>query len=537
MCGIFAFISRLDIDDNLKIKLTKAAMKIKERGPDNYVTRMVDSKKYAVFHRLSINDLSELGNQPINHPNDMNLTVLCNGEIYNWKELATLYNFDIKSTSDCEVIIHMYKEFGIERTIKELYGVFGIIIIDNNKNQVWIARDPIGVRPVFYGTDNNDGVAICSELKGIKDIITGPAQQLPAGTYCNLNDLKPITYYSHTYSLNSLSDESDICLNIRSYLQTAVKKRLLSDRPIGCLLSGGLDSSLITALVAQHYPRGKLKTFSVGLEGSVDLKYAKMVADHLGTDHHELILTEDDMLNAIEPTIEQIETWDTTTIRASTPMFLLAKYIKQNTDITVVFSGEGSDEASGSYMYFHNAPSYSEFKTETERLLKDLLYFDVLRCDRSTAGAGLEVRVPFLDKDFLNFYMGLNPEYKHPKYGTMKIEKYLLRKAFDGLDLLPPEVLWRIKEGMSDGVSSQKRGWFEIIQEYAGKIVTDQEFDDRTNKYPNNTPHSKESLWFRNIFNKYYSEHDGIIPYYWLPKWSGNVTEASARVLNCYSHS
>ena len=258
------------------------------------------------------------------------------------------------------------------------------------------------------------------------------------------------------------------------------------------------------------------------------------VAEHLGEDH-ELILTEDEMLNAIEDTIYQIGSWDTTTIRASTPMFLLSKYIKQNSDVTVVFSGEGSDEASGSYMYFHNAPDSNQFKSECERLIADLKYFDVLRCDRSTAGAGLEVRVPFLDKAFLSYYMSINPELKRPK-GSERIEKYLLRKAFDGMDLLPNEVLWRVKEGMSDGVSSQTRGWFEIIQEHAEAHVSDEELLHCAAQYELNPPQSKESLWFRNVFNKHYPNNDEIIPYYWLPKWCGNVTEASARVLNCYNH-
>ena len=538
MCGIFAFISRLEISEELKVKLTKAAMTIKERGPDNTVTRMVDNTKYAVFHRLCINDLSELGNQPINHPDDMNITILCNGEIYNWKQLANNYQFNIKSSSDCEVIVHLYKRFGIERTVKELDGVFAFILIDNNTQKVWMARDPIGVRPLFFGkTADNNSVAICSELKGIKDIVSKDIQQLPAGTYSEVYEINPVKYYSHHYQTRKEKMEAILCKKIKQNLENAVEKRLLSDRPIGCLLSGGLDSSLITALVAQHYPRGKLKTFSVGLEGSVDLAYAKKVAEHLGTDHHEVILTEEQMLNGIEDTVYQIESWDTTTVRASTPIFLLSKYIKENTDVTVVFSGEGSDEASGSYMYFHNAPGPNEFKEETERLITDLRFFDVLRCDRSTAGAGLEVRVPFLDKQFLDYYMSIDPKFKHPNYSDSKIEKYLLRKSFDGTGLLPSDVLWRVKEGMSDGVSSQTRGWFEIIQEHAGKLVSDEEFETRAEKYSVNTPESKESLWFRNLFNKHYPGNDSMIPYYWLPKWCGNVKEASARVLNCYSHS
>ena len=535
MCGIFAYISRQNISEELKIKLTKNAMLIRDRGPDNTVSRMVDNSKYLVFHRLCINDLSESGNQPINHPSDMNITIICNGEIYNWKALAETYGFNIKSSSDCEIIVHMYKRFGIDKTVKELDGVFSFVIVDNNTNKVYMGRDAIGVRPMYYGRDSSGSMCISSELKALVDICDRDVSQFPAGHYSEVYDFKPVRYYNHSYAQKKENNVAIITKRIREYLTKGVEKRLLSDRPVGCLLSGGLDSSLITALVAKSFTNIPLKTFSVGLKGSVDLEYARKVAEHLGTDHHELILTEKEMLDAIEETIYQVGSWDTTTIRASTPMYLLSKYIKANTDVTVVFSGEGSDEASGSYMYFHNAPTNNDFKNECERLIADLRYFDVLRSDRSTAGAGLEVRVPFLDKAFLNYYMSISTELKLPG-GDNKIEKYLLRKAFDGMDLLPHDVLWRVKEGMSDGVSSQTRGWFQIIQEHTEKLVTDKELDECSMKYQLNPPKSKESLWFRNVFNKHYPNNDEIIPYYWLPKWSGNVTEASARVLNCYNH-
>jgi len=537
MCGIFAYISNDKIDEETKKKLYDNAMLIRSRGPDKTVVKLIGNTKYLVFHRLAINDLSDSGNQPISHPSDTKVTAICNGEIYNWKSLAIKYNFEIKSSSDCEVIVHMYKTFGIQRTVNELDGVFSFVIVDDNINKVYIARDPIGVRPMYYGKDTVGNIYICSELKGISNICDQEIKQFPSGHFSEINDSKPIRYYSHVYDqLNDSNDtETIITSNIRKYLTDAVEKRLLSDRPIGCLLSGGLDSSIITALVSQRFVKGQLKTFSVGLEGSVDLKYAKMVADHLGTDHHELVLTEKEMLGAIEDTIEQIGSWDTTTVRASTPMFLLSKFIKKNTDVTVIFSGEGADEASGSYMYFRNSPGPKEFKEECERLIGDLIYFDVLRCDRSTAGAGLEVRVPFLDKSFLNYYMRIDPKMKIPGY-VNKYEKYLLRKAFDFDNFLPKEVLWRIKEGMSDGVSGVKKGWFQIIQEYVENIFSDEEFLESCKKYRENPPLSKESLWFREIFNKHYKNQNKTIPYYWLPKWSGNITEASARVLECYEY-
>lgn len=537
MCGIFAYLSKQKISDESKIDITKIAMLSKIRGPDNTVTRMVDEYNYLVFHRLCINDLSEAGNQPLNHPNDVGLTLICNGEIYNYKELIQQNNFSLSSCSDCEVILHMYKKYGIEHTVKNLDGVFAFVLIDNHTNKIFMARDPLGVRAMYMGFDRDTegnimASVVSSELKSVKGL-ANDIEQFKPGCYYELNEGVYHRYYFYTYSISEATDEVEILQNIRTKLEKAVKKRLLSDRPIGCLLSGGLDSSLITALVAGHYPRGHLKTFSVGMEGSVDLKYAKMVADHLGTDHHEVIFTEQQMLDGIRDVIKQIETYDTTTIRASTPMFLLSKYIKENTNATVIFSGEGSDEASGSYMYFKNAPNEEEFQDECIRLMKDLCYYDNLRCDKSTAGAGLEVRVPFLDKEFLNYYMSIQPKMKMPN--THNIEKYLLRKAFDQDNILPKEVLWRVKEAMSDGVSSQKRGWFEIIQEKVNAEMTDMEFEEIRAKYSWNPPQLKESAYFREIFNEFYGGFEKTIPYYWLPKWSGDVVDPSARVLECYN--
>ena len=344
-----------------------------------------------------------------------------------------------------------------------------------------------------------------------------------------LGSLDYQTYYHYIYP-NKYFNKTEILTQIREKLDAAIEKRLISDRPIGCLLSGGLDSSLITALVAKRFNKGELSTFSIGFEGSEDIKYARKVADYLGTRHYEYIVTENVMIQAVEEVIKSIETYDITTIRASTPMYLLSKYIKNNTDITVLFSGEGSDEASGSYMYFHNAPNIISFKEETVRLISDLQYFDVLRSDKSTASNGLEVRVPFLDKEFINYYMGIDPSLKIP---NGRIEKYMLRKAFDG-DLLPNDVLWRVKEAFSDGVSSKSKSWFEILQEHINIRISDEEFQKKQKKYINNPPQIKEALYYREIFDKYFSKHDNIIPYYWLPKWNGNVNEPSARVLDSY---
>ena len=535
MCGIFAYISKQPITEEQKTTLTKEFYKSQRRGPDNSQIK-VSGNVFLGFHRLSINGL-EHGNQPMVHPNDNGITLVCNGEIYNYKELANKYNVTLTTGSDCEIILHLYKRLGFKKTVQALDGVFGLVIYDSNTNMMFAARDPIGVRSLFIGSTTTS-ISIASEMKSIhtlSDYVT----QFPIGsiwdTECSQMDTNVFQSYHQLSSIYNnpsltLANEFMIMDNIYTSLSNAVTKRLMSDKPIGCLLSGGFDSSIVAALLSKHFTGdNKLKTFSIGLEGSPDLKYARMVADFIHSDHHEVVVSEEEMLGAIEEDIIQIESYDTTTVRASTPMYLLSKYIKQNTDVTVVYSGEGSDEASGSYLYFHNAPDALSFKAETVRLMQDLSYFDVLRCDKSIAGAGLEVRVPFLDKDFLEMYMNVAPEKKMPK--TYGMEKYLLRKAFEKYNLLPKEVLWRIKEGMSDGVSSQTRGWYQIIQEHTETLYTDEEFTARSASYQFNPPMFKEALWFRDLFSKHYKGRDHTIPYYWLPKWSGNLVEPSARAL------
>ena len=323
----------------------------------------------------------------------------------------------------------MYKKYGIEKTIESLDGVFAFVLIDKSKNMIFAGRDPIGVRSFYIGTSEK-ALIMASECKNLDKLCDSVVQFKPGTFICvkeselpeKIEDISFNRYYNMVYKLVNTNEE-DIMNHIREKMDKSITKRLLSDRPIGCLLSGGLDSSLITALVVKKFKK-PIKTFSVGLEGAVDLEYARKVADFLGTEHHELIISVEDMFNAIPEIVKEIETYDITTIRASTPMYLLSKYIKETTDITVLFSGEGSDEASGSYLYFHNAPSEDKFQEEILRLMKDLSYFDVLRCDKSTAGTGLEVRVPFLDKEFLDFYLGIAPKFKIPK--NYPIEKYLL---------------------------------------------------------------------------------------------------------------
>lgn len=549
MCGIFAFLSSGQLSEEAVQSILLEAMKTKHRGPDNTQHTVLQNSMPGAgdepgtgdillcFHRLCINDLTEKGNQPL-YLDDRSLSLVCNGEIYNYQNLKTTYNITTQSDSDCEIILHLYKQFGLERTLELLDGVYAFVLVDTRHGspRVLAARDPIGVRSL-YRASSPKAVVFASEMKSLHHLVPeseGLVSQFPPGHWWESTSNKTTKFFDIASRFDqpglfaSQPSLEVIQHTIREKFYHAVEKRLMSNRPIGCLLSGGLDSSLVAAILSKRYKK-KLKTYSVGLPGSIDLKYARLVADFLGTEHHEVILSEETMLAALEEDIYQIETYDTTTVRASTPMFLLAQYIAKNHDDVVIYSGEGSDEASGSYLYFHNAPSPTAFKAETLRLLQDLSYFDVLRCDKSTAGAGLEVRVPFLDIDFLLYYMNIETQLKMPQKG--RIEKHLLRSAFDGQGLLPPEVLWRMKEGMSDGVSSQTRGWYQIIQEFVEKRYTDFDLQQAQEKYKWNPPQIKEALYYRDVFAKHYPQREQTIPYYWLPKWSGNIVEPSARVL------
>jgi len=548
MCGIFAYLlegAKIQPGTPLYESLLHFLNKIQHRGPDNTQFTIKDigsSSAFLGFHRLAINGLTESGNQPMTLSDVPDVTLICNGEIYNHAALATEFGITETSGSDCEIIIHLYKLLGFSEMIKRLDGYFAIVLIDQSTETLWAARDPIGIRSMFYG-EREIGYTFASELKAMSGFMR-QIQQFPPGHYWD-SKTKTFQKYSNLpikinhsfFDLPFETQQSNFKTEIKTRLINAVRKRFMTDRPFGCLLSGGLDSSLITAIVnmlSQEISNKKIRTFSVGLAGSTDLKYARMVADYLGTDHTELVLTEDQMLAAIPEVVYKTETYDTTTVRASTPMYLLCQWIKKNTDIAVIFSGEGSDEASGSYLYFHKAPSEFHFEEETQRLIQDLSYFDVLRCDKCTAGNGLEVRVPFLDRDFIEYYMSIPGLFKMVKRRVINdepgpfIEKMLLREAFSDMDLLPEEVLWRQKEGMSDGVSSQKRGWFQIIQEHVSHLGLDIE------TYDHNQPLNLETHWYRQLYDEYFPDMAHLIPYYWLPKWSGNITDPSARVLNVY---
>mgnify|MGYP003387551089 CR=1 FL=1 len=521
MCGIFAYLTKKNI--NLEL-LRKNGIKCQHRGPDNTsekLMKLYNNNLYFMFHRLSINGLSEKGNQPMCLDNLSKYTLICNGEIYNYKILADKYKINLTTGSDCEIIIHLVDLLGIEEAIKQLDGVFSFVLFNIENNKLYIGHDPIGIRALYWSY-NKETLGIASELKCLNDL-DKDIKIFPPGHYCvyDLNNNKIDLYKYYNFIYQDIKDtEENIIKNIRIKLELAVDKRLMSDRPVGCLLSGGLDSSIVTSIMAKKVGAKNLKTFSIGLEGSPDLIAAQKVADYLGTNHTSITVSIEEMLEGIKTTIYHIESYDTTTVRASTPMFLLSKYIKNNTDITVILSGEGSDEASGSYLYFHNAPNPEEFKKETIRLIQDVQHFDVTRCDKTTAGAGLEVRVPFFDKEFINYYMGIDPSKKMVRDG---MEKYLLRKAFE--DDLPNEIVWRRKEGFSDGVSTKTKTWYEIIQEHVEDIY------DNIPKYEHLQPKLKESLWYRHIFDIYYPNCEKIVPYYWMPRWCGNLDDPSGRLI------
>lgn len=533
MCGIFATLCNTPISPELRQQLVEYCEKIRHRGPDNtHYLDLDEGRLLFGFHRLAINDVTELGDQPL--ALDDSYFVICNGEIYNHSELEKKYDIKTKGHSDCEIILHLHKKFGFERMLQEISGYYAIVLWDKIAGKLYAARDPIGVRSMFIGKNPvTNSITICSEMKGIpKDC---EITQFPGGSWLELSGSDAFNgtfhkYYNFDYKLREGGDLEEELSKIRHLFEKAVYKRFMFERPFGVFLSGGLDSSLVAALVAKHNAPEPIHSFSIGFAGSPDLKNARLVADHIKSIHHEVIVTEQEMLDAIPRVIKQIETYDTTTVRASIPMFLLSEYIKKNTDIVVIFSGEGSDEASGSYLYFHDAPDDDSFEGECVRLLKDLHYFDCLRCDKATAAHSLEVRVPFLDREFIDAYMCVPIKWKRPHNG---MEKWFIRKAFDGIDLIPDAVLWRQKEAFSDGVSGQERSWFSILQAHIDGEVSDEEF--RKMDFKHNEPKMKESYYYRKLFEEFYPGRAETIPYLWLPKWSEHDgVDPSARVLKVY---
>ena len=549
MCGIFAYFGKQEIggSDALLNDIYNSGDKISYRGPDNSSYKTISDKIVMGFHRLSIMDQTDAGNQPMSLSGCPEVTLVCNGEIYNYKELIDEYGLDTESNSDCEVILHLYKILPMDKLLKKLDGVFAFTLDDRVNDVSFSARDPIGVRPLFIGRADDGLVVFSSEAKSIIDLCNS-VEQFPPGTFWRSDSPAMYTrYYNHRYRRLLVSSENEVLSNIRSLLTSAVRKRLMSDREIGCLLSGGLDSSLIAALVKKNItsyssksdgeascclvPR-RVKTFSIGMDGSPDLMYARKVAAWIGSDHHEVLLTSKDFLNAIREVIYKIESYDTTTVRASIGNYLVSKYISENTDCKVIFNGDGADEVCAGYLYNKNAPSHAALQRESVRLVKEIHYFDVLRSDRSISSNGLEPRTPFLDIDFVKYYMRLPPELKSFDKSNV-IEKRMLRKAFEGDGLLPESVLWRGKCAFSDGVSSARNSWHKVLQKHIDSIISDEEFESESKLISHCKPLLKESLYYRKIYRELFGDNDEIIPHFWMPRWT-NAIDPSAREIDGY---
>ena len=558
MCGIFAL---LNADSRLSFDIIDSAFKMAQsRGPERSRSISPCIGCNIGFHRLAINGINTESDQPI--LND-NVLLICNGEIYNYHELYKLFPDDTaKTDSDCEIIIHMYKKYGIDYTLNNLDGVFAFCLIDLDKNRMYIARDPYGVRPLYhmqfdYHVKIKGDVtfhAFTSEMKqmvpmsnklidSIKEGDTKPVvQQFTPGTYSMFSLYegswkfkKNERFSTQGFLVANLSYSDDLLEQIKNKLIKAVEKRVVgtTDRPVACLLSGGLDSSLITSIVSRYVPN--LETYSIGLKGSEDLKYAKIVANFLGTKHTEIIVAEDDFFNAIPEVIYKIESFDTTSVRASVGNYLVAKYIKEHSNAKVIFNGDGSDELSGGYMYFHAAPNPTDFDHDCRRLLNEIHYFDVLRSDRSISTNGLEPRTPFLDRGWVQFYLSIPKEIRCHNVNH-KCEKYLIREAFNDGTWLPENVLFRTKEAFSDGVSSQTKSWFEIISDKVNDIWQSEESDAlfTSYKYEHMTPETLEQLYYRNIFDKLYPNMANTIPHFWMPNFV-DAKDSSARTLDVYN--
>jgi asparagine synthase (glutamine-hydrolysing) len=504
MCGIFSYLGTKYSDD----ELIKYANKISHRGPDSTINKRINYNLFFTFHRLAINGLNSESNQPFEIDG---IHLICNGEIFNYKNLIEKYNYRniYKSDSDCEIIIHLYNNFGIDKTCKELDGEFSFILYDSNKNILYIARDQLGIRSLYWSKNDNNELSVCSELKGL--VILNKVEQFPPASYWS-SDNNTITKFFDFTSITFCEDsEEDIIKNIRKLFIDAVDKRLMSDRKLACLLSGGLDSTTVSAIVASKYEPYTLSTYSIGLKDSVDLHYAKIASEYFKTNHTSIELTNEEFLDAIDKTIKQIESYDTTSVRASVGNYLVSLYIRNNSDDTVIFCGDVSDEIFASYRGFYYSNNNEDFYNENINMLNNIHYFDVLRSDKSISGAGLEARVPFSDIHFLKYCMSLNPSEK--RFSKDKIEKYLFRKAFD--DMLPKELAWRVKTAFSDGVSNSEKPWYEIINEYMDTKYTNEEFELKKEKYTHNKPYDKESLYYREVYEKYYPGTEYTIPYFW----------------------
>ena len=501
----------------LRQKALRMSQKIRHRGPD-WSGIYCGGTAILAHERLSIVD-PESGGQPLYSP-DRRQVLAVNGEIYNHQEIRRRYTgqYEFQTGSDCEVILALYREKGID-FLEDLSGIFAFVLYDEERDEFLIARDPIGVIPLYIGYDNDGTVYVASELKALEGQCERYEPFLPGHYYWSASPGMKKYYYRDWMQYDAVKDNPASVEAIRDGLTAAVKRQLMSDVPYGVLLSGGLDSSVISALAEKfsehrieddsrtkaYWPR--LHSFAVGLKGAPDLAKARLVADHIGTVHHEINYTIQEGLDAIRDVIYFIETYDVTTVRASTPMYLLARVIK-SMGIKMVLSGEGADEIFGGYLYFHKAPSARDFHEETVRKLSKLHLYDCLRANKSLSAWGVEGRVPFLDKEFLDIAMRTNPEAKmcglthspSPKgEGSFIIEKKIVREAF--ADLLPEAVVWRQKEQFSDGVGYS---WIDTLKDITSRAVTDEQLAHAAERFPINPPKNKEEYYYRSIFAEHF---------------------------------
>ena len=525
MCVIVGFTQKTRGREEVLACLDRAYT----RGPD--MARVAETASgWLGFRRLSIMGLDERGMQPFALGPDQ---VVCNGELYGWRrQRAELEQrgYTFRSGSDCELLLPMYREYGLDMFAR-LDAEFALILYDGEADEYVAARDPIGIRPLFYGCDPDGGILFASEAKQL----VGLCEQIlpfPPGHYWYRGRF--VRYANPARPGLSRSDDMDtVCQNIHDKLIAAVDKRLDADAPLGFLLSGGLDSSLVCAIAARLLGK-PIRTFAIGMDtDAIDLKYARQTAEYLGSEHHEIIINRDIVIQNLEEVIRLLGTWDITTIRASMGMYLLCKAIHEQTDVRVLLTGEISDELFG-YKYTDYAPTADAFQQESQKRIRELYMYDVLRADRCISANSIEARVPFGDLDFVRYVMAIDPEKKLNSYGK---GKYLLRKAFEG-DWLPPEILWREKAAFSDAVG---HSMVDDIKEYAESLYTDEEFQLRRANYSAHCmPFTKESLFYREIFEKYYHDQSRTIVGFWMPNkaWPGcNVNDPSARVLANYGAS
>ncbi len=523
MCSIMGYCDKAAAIEEFK----KGFLKTVSRGPDD--SRIVDTGSGILgFHRLAIMGLTPEGMQPFRLGDSY---AVCNGEIYGFEKIKTelAKKYEFKSGSDCEILLPMYREYGTNM-FAMLDAEFALIIYDGEAKEFIAARDPIGIRPLYYGYDKKDAIVFASEPKNLvglckKIMPFPPGHYYKGGKFVCYRDIAAVDKVCH-------DDLDTVCRNIHDKLVAGVDKRLVADAKVGFLLSGGLDSSLVCA-IAQKRSQKPIRTFAIGMSGdAIDLKYAKQVADYIGSDHTEVIMTKEQVLASLEEVIAMLGTFDITTIRASMGMYLLCKWIHENTDIRVLLTGEISDELFG-YKYTDFAPSAEEFQKESQKRVRELHMYDVLRADRCISVNSLEARVPFGDLDFVKYVMSVDPEKKLNTYGK---GKYLLRRAFEG-DYLPHDILYREKAAFSDAVG---HSMVDYLKEYAEEKYTESEFEQKCKEYGYAAPFTKESLLYREIFEKYYPGQAEMIKDFWMPNksWKGcDVNDPSARVLSNYGDS